>query len=78
MTREYFVNRTSYNPATKRTVYRSRCFNTESEAAMYYSETRSRAEGTARNIEGWTCDIQMVEHEGTTWRNLKCERVVAL
>lgn len=35
MTREYFVNRTSYNPATKRTTYRSRCFNTESEAAMY-------------------------------------------
>ena len=76
MTCEYFVNRTSYNPATKRTVYRSRCFNTENEAAMYYSETRSRAKGTARNIDGWTCDINMVEHEGTTWRILKSERVV--
>ena len=76
MTREYFVNRTSYNPATKRTTYSSRSFNTENEAAMYYIETRSRAEGTARRIEGWTCDIYMEEHEGTTWRLLKSERVV--
>lgn len=76
MTREYFVARTSYNPATKRTTYRSRCFNTESEAAMYYSETESRARATARKIEGWTCDIYIEEHEGTTWRTLKRERVV--
>lgn len=76
MTREYFVGRTSYNPVTKRTTYRSRCFNTEGEAAIYYSETRSRAKGTARKVEGWTCDINMEEHEGTIWRTLKRERVV--